>query len=84
MRVDILLAVAREAEFLAENQRRHVFELYAVADVFRFEAVDFVHAHQRKYFSPSFGGRIAPLTVSPGLSPKSLICDGRHRCRPGN
>ena len=29
-----------------------------------------------KYFSPSFGGRIAPFTVSPGLSPKSLICDG--------
>ena len=29
-----------------------------------------------KYFSPSFGGRIAPLTVSPGLRPKSLICDG--------
>ena len=29
-----------------------------------------------KYFSPSFGGRMAPFTVSPGFSPKSLICDG--------
>lgn len=29
-----------------------------------------------KYFSPSFGGRIVPLTVSPGFRPKSLICDG--------
>ena len=29
-----------------------------------------------KYFSPSFGGRIAPFTVSPGFSPKSLICEG--------
>ena len=29
-----------------------------------------------KYFSPSFGGRIVPSTVSPGLRPKSLICEG--------
>ena len=28
-----------------------------------------------KYFSPSFGGRTCPKTVSPVLSPKSLICD---------
>ncbi len=28
-----------------------------------------------KYFSPSLGGRITPFTVSPGLSPKVLICE---------
>src|SRR5690554_263337 len=28
-----------------------------------------------KYFSPSFGGRTSPETVSPVLSPNNLICD---------
>ena len=28
-----------------------------------------------KYFSPIFGGRIAPLTVSPVFKPNNFICD---------
>ena len=28
-----------------------------------------------KYFSPSFGGRTTPLTVSPVFKPNNFICD---------
>ena len=48
----VVVSVAREAELLAREERRHEFELYAVADELRRQAVDLVHAYQRKIFLP--------------------------------
>ncbi len=49
-RGEVVVAVARETEFLAREKRRHEFELHAVTHKVGREAVDLVHAHQREVF----------------------------------
>ena len=52
---EVVVAVARETEFFAREKRGHEFELYAVADVLRFQSVDVRHAHQREILLALFG-----------------------------
>jgi hypothetical protein len=52
---EVVVAVARETEFFAREKRRHEFELYAVADVLRFQSVDVRHAYQREILLALFG-----------------------------
>ena len=47
---EVVVSVSRQTELLAREERRHEFELYAVADVFGRQPVDFVHADQREIF----------------------------------
>ena len=52
---EVVVAVARETEFFAREKRGHEFELYAIADVLRFQSVDVRHAHQREILLALFG-----------------------------
>ena len=72
------MAVAREAEFLAGEQRRHKFELHAVADVLRGQTVDFVHAHQREVFLTLLRGADRAVHRVAGLQSEEFDLRGRN------
>ena len=74
----VVVAVAREAEFLAGEERCHEFELHAVADVFRGQTVDFVHAHQREVFLALLRGTDRAVHRVAGLQSEELDLRGRN------
>ena len=74
----VVVAVAREAEFLAGEQRRHKFELHAVADVLRGQTVDFVHAHQREVFLTLLRGADRAVHRVAGLQSEEFDLRGRN------
>ncbi len=77
-RREVVVSLAREAEFLAREERRHVLELHAVADVLGRQAVDLVHAHQREVFLALFRGPDRAEHRVARLEAEELDLRGRH------